>query len=195
MTDSQVAPPSRIRRKKSAAQTVAVGGAAAVMVSLSSAALYKAVAATATLPLIGRIIRAIEVTVNTSLDFGTLAVTNDIAAAATLDPQSGALRLDGGGGLALAGGSPRAGRIKIRGAAVPVTVTMETNNVHLTNGTTFLTINNFNLLTANGGPQVTITPTGPGNAAIMAIGATLNTRPGQLSGTYVGSNRIFANYQ
>lgn len=170
-------------------------GAAALLVSLSSICYFKAMAATATLPIIAKIIRAIDVTVNTSLDFGTLAMTDDVAAQATIDPLSSELRIDGRGGLALAGGVPRAGRVQIKGAPLAVNVSMEASNVQLTNGSTFLTINNFNFLTADGGAQVTVTPTGPGNAAILSVGATINARPGQLVGTYVGSNRVFANYQ
>jgi hypothetical protein len=173
-----------------------IGGTAAVaMVSLSSYAAINAVAATATLPIIARIIRAIEITVNTSLDFGTLAVTADNAGAATVDPNSGLLTFSGLGGVNLAGGTPRAGRIQIRGAAVPVQVSMENNNVQITNGTTFLTINAFNFGTANGGPQITVTPGGPADSAVIAVGATINTRPRQLTGTYIGSNTVFANYQ
>lgn len=170
-------------------------GAAALLVSLSSLCYFKAMAATATLPIIAKIIRAIEITINTSLDFGTLAMTNDVAGQATVDPLSSELRIDGKGGLALAGGVPRAGRVQVKGSPLAVNVSVEASNVQLTNGTTFLTINNFNFLTANGGPQVTITPTGPGDAAILTVGATIQTRPGQLVGTYTGSNRIFANYQ
>lgn len=177
------------------AEAAMATGAAALLVSLSSVCYFKAMAATATLPIIAKIIRAIDVTVNTSLDFGTLAMTDDVAAQATIDPLSSELRIDGRGGLALAGGVPRAGRVQIKGAPLSVNVSMEASNVQLTNGSTFLTINNFNFLTADGGAQVTVTPTGPGNAAILSVGATINARPGQLVGTYVGSNRVFANYQ
>lgn len=185
------------KKRKSAKPTDAAlaTGAAAVLVSLSSLCYFKAMAATATLPILAKIIRAIEVTVNTSMNFGTLAMTQDIAAQATVDPLSSELRIDGKGGLTLAGGVPRAGRIQVKGSPQAVNVSMEASNVQLTNGTTFLTINNFNFLTANGGAQVTVTPTGPGNAAILSVGATIHARPGQLVGTYVGSNRVFANYQ
>lgn len=186
---------SRGKREKGSKVKPVSAGAAVALVSLSSFSVMKAVAATATLPIIAKFIRAIEVTVNTSLDFGTLAITNDVAGHATLDPLSSSLRIDGQGGLALAGGVPRAGRIQIKGAPMAVNVTVEDQNVQLTNGTTFLTINNFNFITANGGPQITVTPSGPGNSAILNVGASVNTRPGQLTGTYVGSNRIFANYQ
>lgn len=173
----------------------ALNAGAAVMVSLSSFSFIQAVAATATLPIIAKVIHAIEVTINTSLDFGTIAATNEVAGLATIDPATNELRINGSSGLALAGGVPRAGRVQIKGAAMPVNVSMETNNVHLTNGSTFLTINNFNFITANGGDQVTITPTAPASPVVLSVGATMNTRPGQLTGSYVGSNRIFANYQ
>lgn len=181
--------------KKPAMKKALAGAAAVTMVSLSSMAVINAVAATATMPILARIIRAIELTVNTSLDFGTLAVTVDNAGAATLNPQTGQLTLQGEGGINLAGGEPRVGRIMLKGSAQPVQVSLETNNVQITNGTTFLTINAFNFDTANGGPQVTVTPTGPGESAVLTLGATINTRPRQLTGTYIGSNTIFANYQ
>ncbi len=183
------------KKRNSKAKKIVGGAAALAVVSLSSFAVINAVAATATLPIIARIIRAIEITVNTSLDFGTLSVTADNAGAATLDPRTGQLTMAGQGGVNLAGGVPRAGRIQLRGAPVPVQISMETNNVQITNGTTFLTINAFNFETANGGPQVTITPGGPADSAIIAVGATINTRPRQLTGTYVGTNTVFANYQ
>ncbi len=170
-------------------------GAAVVMVSLSSVSLFQAVAATATLPIIAKVIRAIEITINTSMDFGTLAITDDVAAKATLDPMTNSLRVDGEGGLSTAGGVPRAGNIRIKGAAMPVRVSMETNNVQISNGSTFLTINNFNFNTESGGHQVTVTPSGPDNSIALSLGASINTRARQLSGTYIGSSTIFANYQ
>lgn len=183
------------KSKKDKARKTLRNTAAVAMVSLSSLTLYKAVAATATLPILARVIRAIEVTVNTSLNFGTIAITDDVAAIATLNPQTNDLRVDGEGGLSVAGGVPKAGSLRIKGAPMPVLVSMETNNVQITNGTTFLTINNFNFNTASGGTQVTVTPTGPDNTAELTVGASINTRPRQLGGTYLGSSTIFANYQ
>ena len=162
------------------------GGTAAVMVTLSSLSVFRAVAATATLPILAKLVRAIEVTINTSLDFGTLAVTEDKAGAATVSSE---------GGLNLAGGVPRAGKIQIRGAPMPVEMSLETNSLRITNGTDHLTVNNFNFLTAQGGPDVTVTPDGLHNTAIVALGATITTRPRQLTGTYIGTNTVFANYQ
>lgn len=171
-------------------------GAAVAMVTLSSVSLFQAVAATATLPIVAKVIRAVEITINTSMDFGTIAITEDVAAVATLDPMTNSLRVDEeGGGLSLAGGVPRAGGLRIKGANVPVRVSMETNNVQITNGTTFLTINNFNFNTESGGHQITVTPSGPDNSVLLSVGATINTRPRQVTGDYIGSSTIFANYQ
>ncbi len=170
-------------------------GAAAALVTLSSYGFYNAVAATATIPILARIMRAIEVTINTSIDFGTLAITEDVAGTATLDPLTSKLRVDSEGGINLAGGFPTAGNVRIKGAPQPVQISLDTNVMRITNGTTYLTINNFNINTANGGPNATITPSGPGNSVVFSIGATLNARPNQVTGTYIGTNTIFANYQ
>lgn len=172
-------------------------GAAAAVVSLSSFGLMNAVAATATIDIVARLIRAIEITINTSLDFGTLAITDEKAGRATLDPVTNDLFIDNRSSLALSSGTPRAGRLSIRGSEMPISVSMENTQVHLTNGTTFVTVNKFGFVSVDGasGTQLTITPTDAQNTVSVAVGATINTREGQLTGTYVGSNRIFANYQ
>lgn len=170
-------------------------GALVVMVSLSSVPLVNAVAATATLPIIAKIIRAIEVTVNTSMNFGSFALTEDVAAVARLDPLTSDLRVDGAGGLSLAGGVPRAGNLRIKGAPMPVRVSMADNSVQISNGTAFLTVSDFNFNTEDGGHQVTVTPTGPDNTVSLTVGASINTKAGQMTGEYVGSSTIFANYQ
>lgn len=170
-------------------------GAAVAMVSLSSVSLFKAVAATATLPIMAKVIRAIEITINTSMNFGTLAVTEDVAAVATIDPKTNSLRVDSKGGLSYAGGDPTAGNLRISGSIMPVRVSMETDNVRITNGTTHLTIDNFNFNTESGGHQITVTPTGPDRSVSLSVGASLRARPRQLNGTYIGSSTIFANYQ
>jgi len=172
------------------------GTAAAVMVTLGTFALYDGVvAASAELPILARIVRAIEITVNASLDFGTIALTQEAEAVAMLDPMNGTVRIDGGGGISLAAGVPTAGQVRIRGAAIPVNVSMEADHIRLTNGTTHLTINNFQFNTAHGGSQATITPGGTGNSALISVGATMNARPQQITGTYIGSNTVIANYQ
>lgn len=165
------------------------------MVSLSSVSLFKAVAATATLPIVAKVIRAIEVTINTSMNFGTFALTQDVAAVAKLDPLTGNLRVDGEGGLSLAGGAPRAGNLRIKGSPMPVRVSMADASVQITNGTTFLTVSDFNFNTESGGHQMTVTPTGPDNTVSLTVGASISTKADQMTGDYVGSSTIFANYQ
>jgi hypothetical protein len=180
------------RKKKSLLEK---GGAAAIMVSLGILSLQRALAATQTLPVQANLLRAIEVTLNASLDFGTLAMTVDRAGVATIDPFINKLFVDGNSSLTAVGGEPRAGQIQIKGAAKPITISMENPSVRLTNGVTTLTVNNFNFQTLMAGSRVTITPTSDAEPYLLSIGATINTKPGQLTGTYIGANRIFANFQ
>lgn len=175
--------------------------AAATLVALSPLCAYSglsalnAAAATATLPVIAKLVRAIEITVSTSLDFGTLAMTVERAGQATIDPSVDKLFIQGNSSLALAGGEPRAGRLQIRGAELPVSVSVEDSVVKLTNGTSTVSITNLNLRSLDGGRSLTVTPQGTDMVTTVAVGGTLNTQPAQLSGTYAGTTRIFANYQ
>lgn len=159
--------------------------------------MYHAVAATATLPIIARLIRAIEVTVHTAMNFGTLAIINDDGAGGTarLDPSTGQLTVDSSGSLAFAGGEPRAGKLIIRGAPLPVHVTIAMPTMQIDNGAEFLTVQNFKLMDENGNSRATVTPAGPGNSIAVTVGATVSTRPGAAMGTYTGANTVFANYQ
>ena len=165
------------------------------LVTLSSLSLYRAIAATATLPVIARIIRAIEVTVTASLDFGTIALTQDATAEIRLEPVSNQLEIDGTGSIASIGGQPRPGFVRIKGAPQSVIVSLETNNMFLTNGNSFMTVSDFQLVTNFAGPTATVTPLAENSSILFPVGATLNARTGQLTGVYTGSNTIFANYQ
>lgn len=186
------------KRKKGSGKSAKVRLSAATMTALSGLAAYQAIhaiAATATLPIIARLVRAIELTINTTLDFGTLAMTVDQAGQATVDPELNRLIIDGRGGLTLAGGKPAAGRLTVKGAEFAVAISVEDATVKLTNGSDTVVIGSFNLATANGGTKMTFTPTDNTYEFTVPIGATLKTRTGQISGTYVGTTRIFASYQ
>lgn len=171
----------------------------ATMVALAGVGSYgavKAIAATAVdLPIIAKLVRAIEITVNTTLDFGTLAMTVDRAGFATIDPALNRLLIDNASSLTLAGGKPSAGRLTLRGAEFPVAVTIEDPTVKMTNGTNTVMVTGFNMMTAKGGTQMTFTPTQKTFALTIPVGATIQTKVGQLSGTYVGTTRISASYQ
>ena len=158
-------------------------------------ALRGVVASTGTLPISVRLIRAVEITLATSLDFGTLAMTMDRAGTARMDTSLNRLIIDGSSSLALAGGTPQVGRFTVRGTAFPVTVSVEDTSVKLTNGVETLTVSSFNLMTNNGGTRVTVTPQIGENSFTVPVGASLTAKAGQLDGTYVGSTRIFANFQ
>ena len=186
------------KAKRKNGKTAKVRLSAATLTVVSGVAAYQAVhaiAATATLPIIAKLVRAIELTVNTTLDFGTLAMTAERAGQATLDPGLDRLFVDGGGGLSLAGGKPAAGRLLIKGAEFPVAISIDEPSVKLTNGLNSVVVNDFNLVTAKGGTKMTFTPTANTYAFTIPIGATLHTKTGQVSGTYVGSAKIFASYQ
>ena len=158
-------------------------------------ALRGVIASTSTLPISVRLIRAVEITLESSLDFGTLAMTLDRAGTARMDTSLNRLIIDNNSSLALAGGTPQVGRFTVSGSTFPVTVSIEDTSVQLTNGIESLTVNGFNLMTVNGGTQVTVTPQIGQNSFTIPVGASLNAKPGQLDGTYVGSTRIFANFQ
>jgi len=193
MTDQAKRQPTKNTGKKPKVRL-----SAATVAALSGLAVYQglnAVAATANLQIIAKLVRAIELTVNTTLDFGTLAMTVDQAGKATLDPELNRLFIGSDGGLSLAGGKPVAGRLKVKGADFPVTVSIEDTQVKLTNGTDTVTVGDFNLATAQGGVKMNFTPEENTYSFTVPIGATLKTRPGQISGTYVGATRIFASYQ
>lgn len=170
-------------------------GAAALLAGAAFGGLQHIEAATATLPVIARLVAAIELTVQQSLDFGTLAMTVDRTGIARLDPGANQLFIDGSSGLSLAGGSPSAGRLKIRGSEFPVSISLESTQVRMTNGTGTVMVNNFNLVTQNGGDKITITPSAGTVSLSVPVGASINTKARQLTGTYVGTTRVFANYQ
>ncbi len=154
-----------------------------------------AVAATSTLPIRAKLVRAIEVTVETSLDFGTVAMTVDQVGVASIDPALNRLVVDSNSSFSAAGGTPNAGRLRIKGVAFPVSVSLEDSIVNLTNGATLVTVNDFNFFTANGGSRVTITPQAGNHTMTVPVGATLNAKAGQATGSYVGTARIYTNFQ
>ena len=173
---------------------LAAGGLVSLSV-FSTLALRSVIASTATLPIMVRLVKAIEVTVATSLDFGTLAMAPEEAGRAHIDPSLNRLILDDRNSLSLAGGVPKVGRLIVKGAAFPVSISIEDTSVRLTNGVTGVTVNNFNFMSANGGARVTITPELNQASFTVPVGATLVTKPGQADGTYVGTTRVFANFQ
>lgn len=189
---------NKLQQQKAAPSGKKVRLGTATAVALSSLAAYQgfnAIAATATLPMVARLVRAIEITVNTTLNFGTLAMTVDRDGQARIDPAANQLFIDGSSSLSLAGGEPRAGRIQVKGSNFPVAVSLADTQVRMTNGTDTVLVSNFNLVTANGGTRFTVTPS-PGTFSFsVPVGATINTRSQQLTGEYVGSTQIYANYQ
>lgn len=174
---------------------IAKASSLTALVTLSSFSFYRAIAATGTLPVIAKIIRAIEVSVTASLDFGTLAVTREAQAEVTIDPSTQTSRIDGSGAISSVGSQPTPGFIRIKGAPQAVIVSLETNNMFITNGASFMTVSNFNLGSTLAGPTITVTPGADNSSVLFPVGATLVATTGQVTGVYTGSNTIFANYQ
>ena len=173
----------------------AAAGGLVTLSMFGALALRSVTASTATLPIVVKLIRAIEVTIATSLDFGTLAMAPEEAGIAHIDPGLNRLVLDDRNALSLAGGVPKVGRLVIKGSAFPVSISIEDTSVRLTNGVTGVTVNNFNFVSANGGTRVTVTPDINQPSFTVPVGATLVTKPGQADGSYVGTTRVFANFQ
>lgn len=186
------------KRKTSRACKAATGGVV-FLSCLSGLFLYnynRLRAATATLPIYARLVKAVEITVGESLDFGTLAVmTSEKAGRVRMTPDGEALVMEGDGSFDVAGGTPRAGRLHIRGAAFPISLSIDRSVVNLSNGQSTVLVSNFNFMDENRGSHVTITPVAGQDTMTVAVGASLSTRPGQMMGTYVGSARIYANFQ
>lgn len=182
------------KNQHSSLKKAAAGGL--ITLSMFSALAFRSVvASTATLPIIVRLVKAIELTVATSLDFGTLAMAPEEPGRAHMDPGLNRLVLDDRNALSLAGGTPKVGRLVVKGSAFPVSISVEETSVQLTNGVTAVTVNNFNFISSEGGTQVTVTPELNQASFTVPVGATLITKPGQADGTYVGTTRVFANFQ
>lgn len=168
------------------------------LISLSVMGVARCLAASATFPIVAQILRPVEISINTSLNFGILAMTNVTKPGmATIDPETGRLTVDSRGGLAFAGGTPTAGRMTIRGAPGPVNVTIGMPTMQIYNGIDSLTIENFRLLSqgAGGQAQGMVIPAGPMDTVTLNIGASLVAPPRRAEGIYTGINTIFANYQ
>lgn len=183
------------KKQKNKRLKQAAAGGLVTLSMFGALAVRSVVASTATLPIMVRLIKAIEITVATSLNFGTLAMAPEEPGMAHMDPGQNRLILDDRNALSLAGGTPKVGRLRIRGSTFPVSISIEETSVKLTNGVTGVTVNDFNFLSADGGTRVTITPALDQPSFTVPVGATLVTKPGQADGTYVGTTRVFANFQ
>lgn len=167
------------------------------LISLSVMGVARSLAASATFPIVAQILRPVEISINTALNFGILAMTNVTQPGmATIDPETGRLTVDSRGGLAFAGGTPTAGRMTIRGAPGPVNVTIGMPTMQIYNGIDSLTIENFRLLSQGAaGVHGMAIPAGPMDTVTFHIGASLIAPPRRAEGIYTGINTIFANYQ
>lgn len=125
-----------------------------------------------------------------NLNFGSIIACTATADTIRLSPAGGTVA----GGCASAGGSPLRGRCQLEGTFFPVQVmqaTLTSTNVAITNGTTNMSITNFDWNTTNGGPTVTVTA----GITTVNLGGTLNVGAAQAGGVYTGSFTVNVNYQ
>lgn len=156
----------------------------------------KAGASTATLPISVRIIKAVDITVAASIDFGTIAITDEAYGDVYFDYEHNSLIIEGNGSISPASGTPQLGRISVRSGDFPFNISLESTVAQLTNGVSSLTIRDFNLMVDGvGGTYATIVPGAGEKTSFIPVGASLSIKPGQLEGTYTGSVRVFANFQ
>ena len=149
----------------------------AVMVSLGVLTALRALAATGTLPVTARIVKAAGMTVKPASPFGMPAGLSPEALAA-LEPAAGGADV------------VQAGEIQMPGEAFPVTLSVDAPIVKLSGGGT---VADFRIGMARAS-QITVTP-GPDLNLSLPVSAVLEERPARVAGTYTGSNRVFASYQ
>lgn len=124
-----------------------------------------------------------------NLNFGSI-VACSAADTIRLAPTGGTTA----GGCASAGGSPLRGRCALTGTFLPVQVmqvTLSAATATISNGTTNMSITNFDWGTTAGGPTTTVTAF----VTTVNLGGTLNVGAGQTGGTYTGSFTVNVNYQ
>lgn len=133
----------------------------------------------------------------------TLSVTQNLVFG-SLDSGAtgGGFRVRPDGSSAPTGGStvtsvgvitPQPGQISIFGSTgFPIDLSITTTVINLNNGTTNISVNDFQLRTNSGGVAETITlPTD----TQVAVGATVNLAGGQAQGAYTGTYTVNAIYQ
>lgn len=171
------------------------GGAA--LVSLSPMLADDASAASKSIKMQAIVLRAIQLTQLTSLNFGTFSVTG--ASTAVQAPGGGITYNAGLNAIGAPANSDAVVQIKAsKGYAIDLSVAAATATI--VNGTAkTMKVNAFKLDEAAGmgafasGSNVTITLSA--NTASFEVGATLNVGAGQAAGTYTGTFTVNANYQ
>lgn len=184
------------KKRKTANKALLAG---VVLVTLSPCVLINSGIANAASGSLSAIILApVTVAQNVSgeLIFGSFTVSNAIG---TVNLDTANSRNVTGGVTDVPGaGIEQSGVLKLTGSGgVPIQVTMSgapSASFTVSNGTSSMLIDNFNLVTAAGGNQATVTITVSSISGTFPIGATLNVKANQPAGTYVGTYSLTANY-
>lgn len=175
-------------KKGSVNKALMVGTA---LISLSAVGANQAQAATTTGNMTAIVLTPIAITAPTDLHFGS--VTSALAGTAVVDT-AGSRTQTGGVTLVVGAGLETNAVINLSaGTGVNIIMSMAATSYTVTNGTTNMVVDTFNVRTAAAGPTDTFTITA--SPATIPIGGTLNVGPTQAAGTYTGTFTVNATYQ
>ena len=166
------------------------------LVSLGALNASQAEAATGAVLMTAEVLTPIVVSSTIPLVFGSLTVAAGTTGTLTVGPVTVGPTPGGGGGVTPAGSvlTPAFGVIRVAGnTGVNIDLAVTTTTFTVTNGTTSMNVNAFNIVTDANGPSATVTfGASPGT---FPIGGTLNVAAGQATGNYTGSVSVSATYQ
>lgn len=171
--------------------------AGTAMVALSGLAAGDAVAASASINIDAVVLRAIALTEQSPLDFGTFSAAG--ADTIQVDPDG---TVTSGGSIAHIGtSSPNPAKVQIKASAgYAIDVSVGAATVSITSGANKMQVNAFDLATAvgagvnGGGTTQTYTLAGT-TVTSFFVGATLNVGAAQAAGVYAGTFVVNAAYQ
>lgn len=161
------------------------------LVSLSAAGAQDAHAAAGVGNMTAIILTPIAVTVPTDLHFGSITVT---AAGTVAIDTAGVRGTTGGVTPVVGGGLESEAVISVSSATgVNVVIQMAATTFTVTNGTTSMDVNTFQVRTNAGGTVETVTLTA--SPTTYPIGGTLQVGGAEVAGTYTGTFTVNVNYQ
>lgn len=174
-----------------AKKALAVGTA---LISLSGLNAPQANAATGAVAMTAEVLTPIVVSSTVPLVFGSLTVAALTSGTLTIQTTTGTPSTTGGVTTAGSVLTPAAGIIRVAGnTGVNIDLAVTATSFTVTNGTTNMNVNAFNLIADAGGTTATVNfATSPGT---FPIGATLNVAAAQAIGNYTGSVNVSATYQ
>jgi hypothetical protein len=166
--------------------------AGAAMVALSPMVANSVLADTEVIQARARVLQAVDISELANLDFGTFSV--GATGGAILIAPTGADTLEPNTVNQVGISAPHEAKVNIKGTAgFPVVLAVTAPTITVTNGTTTMVVNNFNIGTDAGGTNYVQAMVAATETA--QIGASLTVGNNQAAGIYLGNFTISANYQ